>query len=127
MRQALAALAACVPHVPEAVFNQADAAMHGLREALENPSALRHVEPVAWTLTKTLDKRETTTTGHLWFKNPVNACWSALYAAPVERKPLSDDEILVIGKAIGNRVDAYDDGIEFARAIIAAYNIKVVA
>lgn len=42
MRQALAALAACAPHVPAVVFNQADVAMHDLREALANPSALRH-------------------------------------------------------------------------------------
>ena len=128
-----------------------DAAIESLRAALALPD-----EPVAWTLTETLNKRETTTTGYLWFNNPVNCCWTPLYAtpqpapaeshpalvasiearlireqrlnpAPVERKPLSDDEILAIGKTIGNRVDAYDDGIEFARAIEAAHGIKGAA
>jgi hypothetical protein len=36
-------------------------------------------EPVAWTLTETLEKKETTTTGHLWFSNPQNSSWTPLY------------------------------------------------
>lgn len=39
------------------------------------------VEPVAWTLTETLDKRETTTTARLWFSDPVNCMWTPLYTA----------------------------------------------
>jgi len=36
-------------------------------------------EPVAWTLTEELSKRETTTRAHLWFTNPVNCMWTPLY------------------------------------------------
>jgi hypothetical protein len=39
-------------------------------------------EPVAWTLTETLTKRETTTRGHLWFTDPVNSLWTPLYTSP---------------------------------------------
>lgn len=39
------------------------------------------VDPVAWTLTETLDKRETTTTARLWFSDPVNCMWTGLYTA----------------------------------------------
>ena len=41
-------------------------------------------EPVAWTLTETLEKRETTTTGYLWFSNPQNSCWTPLYTHPID-------------------------------------------
>lgn len=36
---------------------------------------------VAWTLTETLTRKETTTRGYLWFTNPINCCWTALYTA----------------------------------------------
>ena len=36
-------------------------------------------EPMAWTLTEELSKRETTTRAHLWFTNPVNCMWTPLY------------------------------------------------
>ena len=39
-------------------------------------------KPAAWTLTATLDKRETTTKGYLWFSDPLNYCWTPLYTAP---------------------------------------------
>ena len=42
--------------------------------------AMKPVEPVAWTLTEELTKRETTTRAHLWFSNPVNCLWTPLYA-----------------------------------------------
>ncbi len=35
--------------------------------------------PACWTLTETLDAKETTTAGYLWFKNPQNAAWEPLY------------------------------------------------
>ena len=39
------------------------------------------VKPAAWTLTETLDKRETTTTARLWFSDPVNCMWTGLFTA----------------------------------------------
>ena len=39
-------------------------------------------EAVAWTLTETLNRRETTTRAHLWFTNPVNDSWTPLYTRP---------------------------------------------
>ncbi len=53
---------------------------HALRTALAEPEQ----GPVAWTLTETLEKRETTTTGYLWFSNPQNSCWTPLYTRPVD-------------------------------------------
>lgn len=35
----------------------------------------------AWTLKETLKRQETTTRGYLWFTNPINSCWTALYTA----------------------------------------------
>ena len=97
-----------------------------IAEALRARLALPDAEPVAWTLTETLDKRETTTTGYLWFKNPVNACWSPLYATPqpaqVERKPLTDEQILNLARDHYNPHQRSE--ISFARAIEQAHNIK---
>ena len=52
-----------------------------LRKALDAELA-QSVEPVAWTLTKTIDARETTTTAYLWFVNPINTSWTPLYLHP---------------------------------------------
>lgn len=57
------------------------------REALEAHNIAQAPAPVAqkpaaWTLRETLDKGETTTTGHLWFTDPKNSAWAPLYAAP---------------------------------------------
>jgi hypothetical protein len=62
-------------------------------------------EPVAWTLTETLTKRETTTRGHLWFTDPVNSLWTPLYATPPAPPapkvvPLSDERIAAEFKRI---------------------------
>lgn len=38
----------------------------------------------AWTLAETLSKRETTHRAYLWFTNPQNSAWSALYALTPE-------------------------------------------
>jgi hypothetical protein len=45
-------------------------------------AALKAQEPVAWTLTETVQKRETTHGAPLWFSNPGNTAWTPLYAAP---------------------------------------------
>ena len=52
-------------------------------------------EPVAWTLTEFLDKRETTTNAPLWFVDPVNSAWTPLYTAPPSKRwaSLTDEEI----------------------------------
>jgi hypothetical protein len=39
-------------------------------------------QPVAWTLTETLLKGETTTHAYLWFTDPQNSAWAPLYGAP---------------------------------------------
>lgn len=51
----------------------------------------QQAEPVAWTLTETLNKRETTTRGYLWFSNPQNYLWTPLYTTQPQRKPLTDE------------------------------------
>ncbi|WP_239009675.1 hypothetical protein [Delftia lacustris] len=38
-------------------------------------------EPALWTLQSELDAKRTTTSGHLWFSNPVNCLWTGLYTA----------------------------------------------
>lgn len=52
----------------------------GVRAALSNSAAVG--VPVAWTLRKTLEARETTTTAYLWFVDPQNCGWAPLYATP---------------------------------------------
>lgn len=59
------------------------------------------VEPVAWTLTETLDKRVTTTRGHLWFSDPVNCCWTPLYlhpAPPSGERDHCEDALNMVGE-----------------------------
>ena len=60
-------------------------------------AAQEKAEPVAWTLTEELIKRETTTHAHLWFSNPVNCMWTPLYTspqpAPSTSQPLTDEWI----------------------------------
>ena len=46
----------------------------------------QRAEPVAWTLTETLNKRETTTHGYLWFSNPQNCSWTPLYTTPPQQQ-----------------------------------------
>ena len=57
-------------------------AMDAFRAVLEQQQA----EPVAWTLTETLNKRETTTSGYLWFSNPQNCAWTPLYTTPPQQQ-----------------------------------------
>jgi Lar family restriction alleviation protein len=51
-------------------------------------------EPACWTLTEILDKRETTYRALLWFSNPVNCAWSALYTADQLLTAIADDRKL---------------------------------
>ena len=53
-------------------------------------------EPVAWTLQSELDAAQTTCSAHLWFTNPRNSAWTALFtreksAAHPPRAPLTDE------------------------------------
>lgn len=74
-------------------------AMDAIRTALEQKDVPevnfgnmeQQAEPVAWTLTETLNKRETTTRGYLWFSNPQNCSWTPLYPTPPQRQPLTDE------------------------------------
>lgn len=86
-------------------------------------------EPVAWTLTETLEKKETTTTGRLWFSNPQNSSWTPLYTTPQPaQKPLTDEQIdEATQKWAGHTMVSLDRLImcrEYARAIEAAHGIK---
>jgi len=54
-------------------------------------------EPVAWTLQSELDAAQTTCSAHLWFTNPRNSAWTALFtreqiAAHPPRAPLTEEE-----------------------------------
>jgi hypothetical protein len=67
------------------------------RDALRAELAeMRAQEPVAWTLTETVQKRETTHGAPLWFSNPGNTAWTPLYAAPtaqpVQAEPVSAED-----------------------------------
>jgi hypothetical protein len=83
-------------------------------------------EPVAWTLTETLDRRETTTTGYLWFSDPQNSAWTPLYTAPPRRKwqSLSEEEIDAIDKSLPRGMLLAAGKKEFARAIEAKLKEK---
>ena len=53
-------------------------------------------EPVAWTLQSELDAAQTTCSAHLWFTNPRNSAWTALFtreqiAAHPPRAPLTEE------------------------------------
>jgi hypothetical protein len=90
-------------------------------------------EPVAWTLTETLTKRETTTRGHLWFTDPVNSLWTPLYATPPSPPapkvvPLSEEQIYQAwlsypSDALRTNTMRSDVLYAVARAIEAAHGI----
>lgn len=99
-------------------------------------------DPVAWTLTSILRKRETTTKGYLWFSDPVNSQWTALYTTPQPTQaqagavPLDEARRLFDAgwKAAAlfcDREDVVADGIigfgacpQFEAAFSAAHGIK---
>lgn len=83
-------------------------------------------EPVAWTLQSELDAAETTCSAHLWFTNPRNSAWTALFtrekiAAHPPRAPLTDEEIEAL--RVEHGLDECDPS-GFARAIEAAHGIS---
>lgn len=96
-------------------------AITALRTALAKPVQ----EPVAWTLTRTLTERKTTTNGYLWFSDPVNSSWTPLYTAPPQRESLTEEQKLDLVTnwfsedwAIEKALDLLDDyDIECARVI----------
>lgn len=53
---------------------------------------MREQEPVAWTLTEFLDKRETTTNAPLWFVDPVNSAWTPLYTTPPSKQEQAEKQ-----------------------------------
>lgn len=80
------------------LYEELRKATDGGSESMTHDDALKQIaywqdkeqapgEPAAWTLTATLDKRVTTTSGHLWFSNPVNCCWTPLYTRPAPPAP----------------------------------------
>ena len=80
-RDALAEALAAAPQPPEADHSE---------QHLEMVAApVKLPEPVAWTLQRELDAKRTTTSGHLWFSNPVNALWTALYTEQQVRQLLA--------------------------------------
>ena len=88
---------------PYSSYTFEHAARTALRAALAQPAP----EPVAWTLTETLNKRVTRTNCYLWFSNPQNSAWTALYTAPPQQpapEPVGEVE----------QIEADDDGQEFA-------------
>jgi hypothetical protein len=108
-----------------------DIAEDGVCEALEccKEHSTKCGETVAWTLSETLDKRETTTTGYLWFSDPQNSAWTPLYTHPPSQRSenlksrdwrgLTAGEIGAISDSI-ERSDFFDIVIPFGRAIEAA-------
>lgn len=82
-------------------------------------------EPVAWTLTEELEKRETTTRAHLWFSDPVSCMWTPLYTSPpAQIKSLTDEQIQKIWDVAAGAIPGWSRHIAYARAIEAAHNIK---
>ena len=62
-------------------------------------------EPVAWTLQSELDAAQTTCSAHLWFTNPRNSAWTALFtreksAANPPRAPLSDEHVYAVVRSV---------------------------
>ena len=103
----------------KAVLAQQDAEAH--LQAVADFGQLRLQEPVAWTLTEELEKRQTTTKAHLWFSNPVNCMWTPLYTSPPKRQPLTDAQIWQLVNDCSFNRDLHAD--KFARAIEQAHGI----
>lgn len=62
-------------------------------------------EPVAWTLQSELDAAETTCSAHLWFTNPRNSAWTALFtreqiAAHPPRAPLTEEHVTAAVRSV---------------------------
>ena len=62
-------------------------------------------EPVAWTLQSELDAAQTTCSAHLWFTNPRNSAWTALFtreqiAAHPPRAPLTEAHVTAVVRSV---------------------------
>ena len=100
-------------------------AIEALRARLAQPdvpeTAFGETEPVAWmhnfiddVITKNRPTDITRNAGR----------WIALYTAPPQRKPLSDDELLAALKSVDSETARLPNGFKlFARAIEAAHGI----
>jgi hypothetical protein len=96
-----------------------DAAHDALRDALADQSeqALEMVEPVAW-----MDRD-----GEV-YKMPEIKNWAPphkfLYTSPPQRKPLTDEEIIMLSQSAGVYIKVNDDcDLLFARAIERTHGI----
>ncbi len=62
-------------------------------------------EPVAWTLQSELEAAQTTCNAHLWFTNPRNSAWTALFtreqiAAHPPRAPLTEEHVTAVVRSV---------------------------
>lgn len=77
-------------------------------EALAVAAQLKQaVQPAVWVLTETLAKRKTTTRGFLWFSNPQNCSWTALYTRAAQQpnqQPLTELVEYILQDDIHNRL-----------------------
>ena len=91
-------------------------------------------EPVAWTLQSELDAAQTTCSAHLWFTNPRNSAWTALFtreqiAAHPPRAPLTEEQIIKIARTVleqptqDGKPAAWQLAQGIARAVEAAHGI----
>ena len=108
------------------VYNESKTCKEGEQWIAPQPA---QQEPVAWTLTEELEKRETTTRAHLWFSDPVNCMWTPLYTSPpAQRKPLTTKEIREWWASENGLEDCamskLDDFEQVVRAVEAKHNIK---
>ena len=99
-----------------------EAAMTAIKQALAAPVQ----EPVAWTLTEELEKRETTTRAHLWFSDPVNCMWTPLYTSlPAHRTwvGLTDEDIEQGCKESWVTEQAFQSAVWWAEARLKEKNV----
>ena len=108
-------LAGTLDDVSEISLESRNAAATYLRACAEALDA----GPVAWTLQETLDKRETTHRAYLWFVDPQNSAWAALYPVALPGslrlpEPMTESDLTAMS-ALHDTCDPFG----FARAIEA--------
>lgn len=96
-------------------------ATNKLREALSQPEP----EPVAWTTMYWPDADDWLfLSGRANPNGKLKGEWTALYTHPPQRKPLTDEEIIMLSKSAGVYLKVNDDcDLLFARAIEKAHGI----
>lgn len=87
-------------------------------------------EPVAWTLQSELDAAQTTCSAHLWFTNPCNSAWTALFtreqiAAHPPRATLPETLHTFLNAAAGEGLVL--DGVDAADLYIALFPERYAA